>query len=314
MAAAAIDIFQRNQGTVNFSKVKASGETGVIVKMSNGTGRASVAPDPYVLGATNAGLRVGGYHYGMGPDPVANANAFATALLLLPQSLDWAPALDYEDDTLPVSISGRRSWISSFFARLQVRIPWLNQVLLYASGSLLVAIDAGSLDTHVQAKLLIWDAEYGSNDGSLHNRTHYTGPVAVHQYTSNGRVDGVGTVVDRNAIYVDISARTTQEDDVTAADVWNYPLPNPNYDSTNPNSKPTYTAAELLAGTYGTELAVDSHLTTNQSGLLNAITQGQQSVDLTDQQVAEISAPITAALQTLPEAIKQSIGQALTAK
>lgn len=205
---AGIDVFQKYQGTVNWAEVRGAGLTAVFVKLTNGASVASPAGDTYVKGARAAGIQIGGYAYVLAGSATAQADAFAAQLTRL-NALDLAPALDFEDSGLPATAAARRSWIVSFFARLKVKIPSLDRVLLYSSGSELVAMDAGTI-TVPGLQVLIWDAEYGSNDGVEHPRTHYTGAVAVHQYTSVGRVAGITGNVDRNTIYTDITA----EDDM----------------------------------------------------------------------------------------------------
>jgi GH25 family lysozyme M1 (1,4-beta-N-acetylmuramidase) len=208
---AGIDVFQKYQGSVNWSQVRAAGLSAVFVKLSNGANVASPAGDSYVSGARAAGLKIGGYAYVLGGSATAQADAFAAQLTRL-NAMDLAPAIDFEDASLPTSAASRRSFIASFFARLKARIPSLGRVLLYGSGALLVAINAGTI-TVPGLQVLIWDAEYGPNDGAEHPRTHYTAAVAVHQYTSVGRVAGISGNVDRDTVYTDISA---VEDDLAS--------------------------------------------------------------------------------------------------
>lgn len=317
--SAGVDLFGKYNGVTNWSAVRAAGITFAILKLTNGVSKAAPTGDVFAAGARSVGIAVGGYAYAMeAHSPAGQAAALAAELKRL-NAFGVAPALDYEDKGLPTEAGAARMWILQFFSALKSVLPELTVVLLYASGELMKAIDPVTL-TVPGLLILTWDAEYGANDGAEHARTHYTAPVAVHQYTSVGHVPGITGGVDRNTLYdtrvLHPIAATTQEDDVTAADVWNYPLPNPNYDSTNPNSKPTYTAAELLAGTYGTELAVDAHLTLDNAAMLAAMTTAQSTpvtVTLTPEQVAQLADPITAALATLPDAVKKAIGQALTA-
>jgi GH25 family lysozyme M1 (1,4-beta-N-acetylmuramidase) len=229
MTVAGTDIYARFQPGINFTEMFNAGERVTIVKMSNSTGPADHSPTGYVNGAHDAGFRVGGYHYAMGTNPTANADAFVTALLANPHAIDVAPALDYEDASLPTSAAGRRAWCATFFARLKARLPQLDQVMLYASGSVLAAMGA-SLVQVPGLHVLIWDAEYSANDGIQHTRHYWTGATAVHQYTSNGRVAGISQVVDRDAVYVDVSAVTnggtpTPEDDVADTDSITYSNP-----------------------------------------------------------------------------------------
>jgi hypothetical protein len=61
--------------------------------------------------------------------------------------------------------------------------------------------------------------------------------------------------------------------------------------------------------------ALTGTLTTNQAALLGAITTGEQhvDVDLTPDQLAAITTPITAGLAALPAAVRVALGQALVA-
>lgn len=48
----------------------------------------------------------------------------------------------------------------------------------------------------------IWIANYGNNNGDLHE-LNYTGRYQIHQYTSIGKIDGINGNVDMNVCYVD---------------------------------------------------------------------------------------------------------------
>ncbi|WP_372672590.1 glycoside hydrolase family 25 protein [Amycolatopsis kentuckyensis] len=206
MGDRAIDVYEAYQGQVSWPQVVGSGVRRVFVKLTNGAGPARVRGDNYVNGARGAGARVGGYHYALGGDPVAQANAFADELLRL-NALDLAPALDYEDHSLPKGPAAQ-AWIRAFLTQLNVRIPQLAKNLLYGSGSDLQAMRAWEI-TAPGADVLEWDAEYGVNDGVEHPIRYYTGGhVAVHQYTSAGRVPGIAGLVDLDDIEVDVSEGT----------------------------------------------------------------------------------------------------------
>lgn len=203
--AQGIDVFQRFQGSINWSQVKQSGVTMAFVKLTNGNGVASVRGDVYVIGAHAVGVQVGGYAYVLGGSPAAQADIFAEELLRL-NALDLAPALDFEDSSLPSDQMGRRTWIIDFFTELKKRITSLSTVLLYASASWLNAINAETLQNAVPGlRILIWDAEYGPNNGAEHPVVTYHGTAAVHQYTSIGHVPGINSDVDRDDVLTDIT-------------------------------------------------------------------------------------------------------------
>jgi lysozyme len=200
-----IDVFQKYQGSVNWTQVHAAGVRRVFVKLTNGAATAAPAGDGYVNGAHSAGLTVGGYAYALGGDPSAQAEAFAHELLRMPNALGLAPALDFEDSSLLAGATQRRNWIAAFFGRLKALVPRLTRVLLYSSGSTLTAINASTITVPGLA-VLIWDAEYGPNNGGEHPVTHYTGAVAVHQFTSVGHVAGIEPAVDEDTVTADITA------------------------------------------------------------------------------------------------------------
>lgn len=206
MGDSAIDVYEAYQGQVNWPAVVNSGVRRVFVKLTNGAGPARVRGDNYVNGARAAGARVGGYHYALGGDPVAQANAFADELLRL-NALDLAPALDYEDHSLPKGPAAQ-AWIRAFLTQLNVRVPQVAKNLLYGSGSDLQAMRAWEI-TVPGADVLEWDAEYGVNDGAEHPIRYYAGgQTAVHQYTSAGRVPGIAGLVDLDDIEADVSEGT----------------------------------------------------------------------------------------------------------
>jgi lysozyme len=206
-----IDVFQKYQVSVNWTQVHAAGVRRVFVKLTNGAATAAPAGDGYVNGAHSAGLTVGGYAYALGGDPLAQAEVFAGELLRMPNALALAPALDFEDPSLPTSTVAQRTWITTFFTRLRARIPTLTKVLLYSSGSALAAMTAGSIAVP-GLQVLIWDAESGPNDGRVHPAVHYNGAVAVHQYTSVGTVPGVAGKVDEDTTDTDITEGSTMTD------------------------------------------------------------------------------------------------------
>jgi GH25 family lysozyme M1 (1,4-beta-N-acetylmuramidase) len=198
-----IDVFEKYQHTIDWAKVSGAGVRNVFVKLSNGSRLASPAGDHYVNGARLVGIAVGGYAYVLAGDPSAQADVFAAELLRL-NALDLAPALDFEDAGLPSGTAARRAFVVVFFGRLKVKIPRLTRVLLYGSGSALAAMDAGTISLP-GLEVLIWDAEYGPNNGAEHPVTHYKGAIAVHQYTSVGTVSGVSGNVDLDTINSDIT-------------------------------------------------------------------------------------------------------------
>ncbi|MEV8610308.1 glycoside hydrolase family 25 protein [Amycolatopsis sp. NPDC051373] len=210
-----IDVFEKYQGNINWVQVAGAGVKHALIKLTNGASVASPAGDHYVNGARGSGLRVGGYHYALGGSATAQADAFANELLRL-NDLDDAPALDYEDSSLPGDAAGAKAWICAFFNRLKSRIPSLTKVILYSSGSELARINAGAI-TVPGLTILIWDAEYGVNDGAEHPRHYYTGPVAIHQFSSAGHIPGISGLVDVDNFTADTTPTSTTHTSTTPA-------------------------------------------------------------------------------------------------
>jgi GH25 family lysozyme M1 (1,4-beta-N-acetylmuramidase) len=196
-----IDVFGKYQGAIDWHQVWAAGVRMVATKLTNGPKVASPTGDSYVDGARAVGMLIGGYHYALAGDPGVQARVFAGELLRL-VALDLAPALDFEDPSLPTDTPGRRAFIVSFFTELKAAVPRLTKALLYSSGTELESIGSITVPGLV---ILPWDAEYGPNDGSPHPIVHYTGTAAVHQYTSVGRLPGITTAVDEDQVLVDIT-------------------------------------------------------------------------------------------------------------
>lgn len=199
----AIDIYERYQGVINWREVADAGVEYAFIKLTNGTARANPAGDDYVAGARSVGIVPGGYAYALGGSPVDEANAFLAELRrlnLLTASL--LPADDFEDPSMPLNPDQRRWWISTFATtlNLQGQVP---RQLVYSSGNELQQIDAGTINP-AGVQLLAWDAEWGTNDGRLQPVHHYTGSVAVQQYTSHGTVPGIAGYVDEDQVDTNI--------------------------------------------------------------------------------------------------------------
>lgn len=192
------DLYQRYNTVTNWGAVNGWADF-TIIKLCNGIAKASPAGDNYVGAAKAAGIPVGGYVYALGSQsPAGTAVAFANELNRL-GAFGVAPALDYEDSSLPTTAVAARAWITNFFVALKQAVPGLQYVLLYASGALMATINPSTLVVP-GLTILVWDAEYGANDGVEHARSHFTGTVAIHQYTSAGSGAGITGNIDLNTL------------------------------------------------------------------------------------------------------------------
>lgn len=172
--AEGIDVYSRYQTVKDWHAVKASGRSFVYVKLSDG----SVHRDDlgYVAAAKAAGLRVGGYHFAQGGDPIAQADLLCARVATL-GAMDLAPALDAET---PATTNA--PYMIAFLNRVK---KYGHRPCLYASNSILETQLAA-----VQKQIpdvLVWVARYGGSP---------TVPYDLWQYTSSGIVPGIAEHTD----------------------------------------------------------------------------------------------------------------------
>jgi GH25 family lysozyme M1 (1,4-beta-N-acetylmuramidase) len=227
-----LDLYARWQTVTNWQAVKdarlriAPGRPPqavewVYVKLTDGTGQASVKGDGFVNGAKSVGLPVGGYHFAEPGDPIAQAKVFVRELSRL-RATDLPPMLDLEDQGGGANIPAgeKRGWAIRFLN--YVRDSGFRPALYMAS------YDAAQLrpDQWGVPGLVLWIASYGSNNGYRNPLTGgYSGRVDIHQYTSTGRVPGISGNVDMNESFVNL----LRADDVTPDEMKNQVLNDPNW-------------------------------------------------------------------------------------
>ena len=185
----ALDVSQW-QGNIDWSAVKGGGYQIAVIKISggdNGFYYDSKATQNY-YGAKAAGLAMGGYHFAGGQDPRAEAEYFVRGMSPLEENdvlvLDWE--IQHPD---PVG------WCNTFVNRVhELTNVW---PLIYMNGSTLNSQNWSP----VTANCGVWVAWYGT-DPNADLPVKY--PYIMHQYTSTGRVPGIGGNVDLDAWYYDI--------------------------------------------------------------------------------------------------------------
>lgn len=188
-----IDIHPYYQRSIHWPTVANGPVRYVWVKVSDGGTRylktvqgITYRPDGQVAGARSVGLPVGGYHYAQfSPSPEAQADVLTTEVRRV-GALGLPPALDLEDPFVPGA--GAREFAIQFLRRLQAN--GFGRVAIYANTSMLANIrpDAWNIPD-----LLIWAADYGTNNGGRNpDLRPYTGRADVHQYTSRGQLAGIG--------------------------------------------------------------------------------------------------------------------------
>lgn len=167
----------------------------VFIKATEGTGYVSRQCDPQYQAAKKRGKLLGVYHFASGGDPVAEAEYFYKAITgYIGEAI---PVLDFEADAVGAwGDAGARRFLDRFYTLSSVR------PLVYASGSV-----AATLRQCAAGNYGLWVASWGANE-----RGGYRTPavpssspfpfIAVHQYTSRGRLAGYNGDLDLNIAYL----------------------------------------------------------------------------------------------------------------
>ena len=249
MPGLGLDLYDRYQDVTDWRLVRGAGVRFVVIKATDGAGRAIAPADALVAGARKVGIPAGLYHYAqLTPTPEAQAAVLAGEMRRL-GPIQLPPALDLEGDFHPKGtdsalVRAQKVARATDFGRrflLTLGAAGFGRVMLYANTSFLAQLRP---ETWGIPGLLIWAADYGPNDGQRHpDLSPYTGPVAVHQYTDRGTIPGVVSGgVDLNWALTDII--TMQEDDVSWTDPLSLTAPG------NRDYAETHTAAEALGDTF----------------------------------------------------------------
>lgn len=322
--ARGLDLYQRYNTVRNWQAVKAAGCSWVWLKVTDGFGKAIVAADAYTRGAKSVGIPVGGYHFAQKGDPRRQARVFADELNRL-GAVDIIPALDIESNEaldLHWGATEGRDFSIQFLQELRRFFP---RVALYSSTSELKAFRALDICNQVP-DTVVWEANFSSNNGVRHSLpTNNWAPFrGAHQFTSNGRWDGIDGAVDVNESFVDL---TMEGDDVALSDadvirvadaVWAKQLPNLDPGPGKPDSLPAgvlqygsnmgawgareeaategdETQAQLAAAVDRLETKFTGLLTQQQAALLAAFDERPTSVDMTEENVQQLLAGMSAA-------------------
>lgn len=190
------------QQYIDWDAVKASGIKYVIVRAGyRGYGNGKLVLDDnfhyYIQGAQAAGLKVGAYFF---TQAINTAEAEQEAKFVLDNlkgyTLDLPVYYDIENidydygrlDGAGLSYSQKTALCETFCQTIEAGG---FDAGIYANKWWLTSlIDGDSLGS----KYSIWNAEYGTS-------MTYTGPAEMWQYTGNGYVDGISTIVDMNVFY-----------------------------------------------------------------------------------------------------------------
>lgn len=190
-----IDLSDNNAGPFDWPQITNSGVRFAYIKASEGNSTSYDSLDSQYIGAKSAGLAVGLYHFARpGVSPEANADAFAAQINRLGAVAGHLPpCLDLES-----GIGNLSGWALRFITRLRTKTG-CTRVMLYSGASFFKdQIGESWMDPNIS----LWIAHYGVPIG----RPMYLTPrVAMHQYASSGRINGINGNVDLSALLWPIS-------------------------------------------------------------------------------------------------------------
>jgi lysozyme len=188
-----VSAFQRS---ISWRAIAAAGIEFGFIKATEGTSYVNSSYESHRRAARRRKISVGAYHFAH-PDfddgPEAEADHFLE--VAAPQAGDLLPVLDLERFGSTRRETAR--WAKRWLKRVEKRIG--EPPILYTYSSF-----AQSLVGHERGltPFPLWLANYGKNDG----RAHRVAPVgewtsiAVHQYTSEGRIPGYDGPLDLNRL------------------------------------------------------------------------------------------------------------------
>ncbi|EPY2294030.1 GH25 family lysozyme [Clostridium sporogenes] len=182
--AKGIDISMHN-GTVNFSAVKSSGCNIVIIKATEGVDYVDPYLNTHYNGAKAQGMNIGFYHFmSEKTDPSQQAVDFWDSIK--GKQFNIIPVLDIETNNMGRSAKQISDRCIQFLTKFK-SISGMD-CIIYTGGY----FGRDNLDSRVK-KYKGWIAHYGVNTPM---ETGFS--VVGHQYTEDGRINGISTRVDMN--------------------------------------------------------------------------------------------------------------------
>ncbi|MCJ8173253.1 GH25 family lysozyme [Clostridium botulinum] len=179
-----IDISMHNNN-INFVQVKNAGINVVIIKATEGVQYIDPLLNQHYQGAKAQNLNIGFYHFmSEKTDPAQQAIDFWNAIK--GKQFNIIPTLDIETNNMGRSAKVISDRCIQFLTKFKVLSGY--DCLIYTGGY----FGRDNLDSRVK-KYKGWIAHYGVNTPM---QTGFT--VVGHQYTEDGRINGVSTRVDLN--------------------------------------------------------------------------------------------------------------------
>ncbi|REE68672.1 lysozyme [Paenibacillus taihuensis] len=184
-----IDV-SHHQNVIDWGKVRADGVEGAFIKATDGRLGVDSNFSSNATDARAAGLPVGFYHFGHPEvnNAIAEAKHFAETVRGFESQ--FPHVLDVEGDAGKLKSAELTKWC----------IAWLTEVQRLTGHRTMIYTSASFARTSLGKDLgrwPLWIAHFGVNT-PMDNGTWNT--WAVFQYTSSGRIDGINSSVDMNAM------------------------------------------------------------------------------------------------------------------
>lgn len=188
------------QNDIDWETVKNNGIDFAIIRCGYGDNIAKQDDKKFkrnVSECERLGIPYGVYLYSYATSEAQKQSEIEHTLRLLEGTNPKYPVyLDVEDNS---QIKMGKEWITDMCINFCEALKNKGyKVGIYANQNWLT----NYIDTDKLNDYEIWIANYGNNDGTLH-QLNYKGRYQIHQYTSSGKVNGINGNVDMNICYVD---------------------------------------------------------------------------------------------------------------
>jgi lysozyme len=186
-----------HQGTINWNRVKAAQKDFAFVKATEGVGYLDSYFHTNMIGANNAGLYVGAYHFatpytGGVNDAIAEANEFSDAVMPYIQDGYLRPVLDLESRS-DLGRTTLSNWTNAF----------MNQVKTRTGVDPIIYCNSNYAANYLNSSVTQWDlwiANWTMNPYGTPPSLGVWSDWVFWQYSAQMTVDGINTnSVDGNA-------------------------------------------------------------------------------------------------------------------
>ena len=214
-----IDV-SKHQQAINWTKVKNSGVDFAIIRIGyRGYSNGQICADTYfrknIAGALSVGIEVGGYFYSTAlneKEAIEDANYCIEMLkdynVTFPLVFDFEGYEEPKYRTYGITKEQRTACCNAFINTISA--SGYTTMLYGSKGNIRTTYDLDKLNYP------LWIARYAgeykkilSDDKYFPDVPKYSDRIAMWQYTSIGKVDGINGNVDMNYMYIDVSKTET---------------------------------------------------------------------------------------------------------